>query len=290
MRLIAVLVGALACATAPAGAASKKVAGGATQVVAAIDGREITLSELRSEMARLGLAPTAPEAEQFALQSLINRALLAKAARKADVHRRPEALLRMRAAEEQALADVYLSLAAQALEPTRPEINAFIGDHPELFEKRRRYEFAVISLATASFDEETMTPLFDETKTFDALRESLDAEKIPYTFSMTVKPSSAFPLAIRRQLGVYGVGDNIILKGDPQSQILKIVSARAERLPRKDWPVLARQYLLEESGSSRARDVMERLRKEATVDIFRQSAAPKPAATGQKSAASSAKR
>ena len=51
------------------------VQSGKTQVVARVGAKEITLSEMRLEMGRLGLSPLDPEAERTALQSLVNRTL-----------------------------------------------------------------------------------------------------------------------------------------------------------------------------------------------------------------------
>ena len=55
---------------------TKRAASGETQIVARLDGREITISDLRSEQARLGLSPNDPNAERIALESIVNRALL----------------------------------------------------------------------------------------------------------------------------------------------------------------------------------------------------------------------
>ena len=95
-----------ACAVdAAARAPAKPASSGETQVVAKAGPREITLSELRVEMSRLGLGVNAPDSERIALDSIISRSLLVEAARSANLHRRPESVLRMQAAQDQALAD-----------------------------------------------------------------------------------------------------------------------------------------------------------------------------------------
>lgn len=254
--------------------APKSAASGETQVVAKASGREITLSELRAEMGRLGLSMSDPDAERVALDSLVSRTLLVGAARTQNLHRKPDAMLRMAAAEEQALADLYLGLAAQPPEPTPEEIEDFIGANPSLFSDRRVYDFAVLTLPTAKFDDKAMAPLFDDARDFGALVAALERAQTTFSVSAAVQPSTAFPQAIREQLARYTVSDNIVVKGEAQTQIMKIMRARKEVLPTSEWRLLARRSLLEETAAARAEALVSRLKAKAQIAYYRPSAAP----------------
>lgn len=269
-----VLTGSVISPSAQARPNTKLAESGNTQVVAKAAGREITISELRVEMARLGLSPNDPNAERIALDSVINRILLVSAARKADLHRRPEALAHMQAAQEKALADLYVGITSQPAEPSRQEIDDYIIDHPDLFARHRAYDFEVLSMPTSAFDEEKLTPLFDEEENFTQLRSYLDQNDIAFTINPTTQPSSAFPPEIRSQLAVYSATDNIVLKGAQQTQIMKIKAARLATSSSEDWPVQARQLLLNENSIKRAEGLITRLRQEGAVAYFRKSAAP----------------
>ena len=253
---------------------SKKAASGNTQIVAKLGAREITLSELRVEMSRLGLAPTAPDSEQVALQSLVNRLALASEARKGEMHRRPEAILRMHAAQDQALADLYLGVASQPPEPLRREIDDYIAENPGLFVKRKVYDFDVLSMPSEAFDDEALTPLFDQAANFDQLTAYFDENNVSYSFSLLTQTSGAFPKPIREQLASYGVDDNIVLRGDVETKILKITSERRDQFDRKEWAPFARRILMEQGARKRAESVVERIRKQAGVTYFRKSATP----------------
>jgi EpsD family peptidyl-prolyl cis-trans isomerase len=252
----------------------KLAASGKTQVVAKAAGREITLAELRAEMTRLGINPADPGAERQALDNVVTRALLADAARKAQMHRKPEALARLRAAEDQALAEMYLAYAAQPSEPTRAEIDDYIRQNPSLFADRRTYDFLVLVLPTKAFDENTLTPLFDSERDFSRLTERLDAAGIAYSSAGAVQSSVAFPKPIREQLARYGVTDNIVVKGETDTQIMKIVRARKDAARTDEWPALARRLMLEEQSSERAEALMQRLRRDGGVAYYRAGAAP----------------
>ncbi len=269
-------VAALAAATPSVGVAKDRpqAASGKTQVVAKLNTREITITDLRSEMARLGLAPGDPAAERAAMESIINRALLADAAREANLHRQPTALRHMATAREQALADLYLASASQPPEPTRTEIEDFVADNPELFSRRRMYTFSVLTLSTDAFDAEDRAPLFDESKDFTDLKSALDEAGVEYSVTPAVQPSDAFPPAIRKQLGEYGPRDNIVIRGDKTTQIMKIASVKGAAVKSADAPIVARRLIMAEGAQRRAANLLERLKKESSLAYYRRSAAP----------------
>ncbi len=270
----------LAC-DAHARSQPETAASGRTQVVAKSGGREVTLSELRVEMARLGLSSSDPAAERLALDSIIERSLLAQAARAADLHRRPEAVLRMKSAEEQALADLYLATASQPPEPTPEEIEDFIAANPSLFAERRIYDFQILSLPTLAFDEKALAPLFDEERDFATLSGALRAKGVQHALTGATQPSTAFPKPVREQLARYSVSDNIVIKGDAQTQIMKIMRAERETSPTSEWRPFARRMLVDEAAASRARELVARLKGKAEIAYYRLGAAPPTSAAKQ---------
>lgn len=272
-----------AASAGPAVAAKRPaVESGKTQVVAKLNQREITLNDLRGEMARLGLSPNYPDAEKIALESIVNRALLADAARDANLHRQPAALRRMAVAQEQALADLYLSNASQPPEPTRMEIEEYITDNPNLFGERKLYEFSVLTMPTSAFDEKTMTPLFNVTEDFTDFASYLKKAGVDMVIAPAVQPSSAFPKPIREQLAAYGVRDNIVIQNDTDTQIMKIIAVSPAPVPLQDRPSLARQSLMQIGMQERAAGLVARLKDRAAVSYYRPNIAPtKNEAEGQ---------
>jgi EpsD family peptidyl-prolyl cis-trans isomerase len=267
--------------TGPALALDKKVSSGKTQVVASVNGREVTLIELRMEMARLGLNPNEPYAEGKALKSLTDRVLIAEEARKAKMDKRPEALWRMEAAKEQALAEMYMGIVSQPAEPTQEDVETFILDNPTLFTAAKKYTFSVLDLEAGDFDLEVMTPLFDETSDFTKLEAYMKGQDIPYTISSAVRESSSFPEQIRLQLAEYTLGDNIVLQGDQQVSILKIINVSNAAITVLEGIPVARQLLKQEESRQRVENKLNELRGDARIKIFRQSAKLPAAENGE---------
>ena len=202
--------------------------------------------------------------------------LIATEARKANMHKRPEALWRMEAAKEQALAEMYMGIISQVSEPTQSDVEKFILANPTLFTQAKRYTFSVLEMETQAFDLDVMTPIFDETSDFQKLEKHLKASDTPYTMSSAVRESSSFPEEIRVQLSEYSLGDNIILQGDVQISILKIINVSNASLTVLEGIPFARTLLKQEHSRERVGQKLKDLRAKSNVKIYRESARLKP--------------
>lgn len=105
------------------------------QVVAVVDGDEITRAELNAELRTAG-APGQGD-PRTALNRLIDRRLLARIARERALDRTQDYLVRSRQLDDALLAQLLREQAAQA-EPAPAEaaVSAYVGGHPELFAGR----------------------------------------------------------------------------------------------------------------------------------------------------------
>lgn len=259
---------------APALAASNPVLSGQTQVIAKVGTREITISELRMEMARLNLNPAEQSAQKAALTAIIDRIVFAQEARRHKVDRKPEAMWRMETAREQALAEVYADIIAQPPEPTQADIRQFMQENPSLFADAKSYDFQVIEFETGAVAIEEVTPLFDETDSFNQFAKHLAGKNIPYTLSPAKRAAATFPKPIREQLAKYGVRDNIVLEGDERVTVMKIMAITPEPLNYKEGASLARLMLRQERSDERVQNKLEALRAQSGVTYYREHLKP----------------
>lgn len=261
--------------TAGFSAPVEKSVSGKTQVVAKVGKHEITISDLRIELSKYGASINDPEIARQALQAIVARRLLVDAAREARLDREADAIRSMAAARDQALADFYLATVSQPAEPTRDEIEAYLSDQKELFKGRTFYSFNVLTLATAVFEENDLASFFDEQPDFLLLQRHLASIDQHYSVSTLSSPIGAFPAPIRKQLSVYGINDNIVIKGEQETQILKIKDAVKSPLTGRDARMMARGLLLQEASRQRANKVVDRLKAETSVRYFNAALSPK---------------
>lgn len=110
------------------------------QVVATVDGKDVTVHELNAELQGINLPQGADRKaiEQAALQQVVQRRILADIARERGLDKTPMFLLQEKRAEETILAQMLQrSLASSIKQPTGQEVSTFIAQNPQLFAQRK---------------------------------------------------------------------------------------------------------------------------------------------------------
>ncbi|TCJ34972.1 hypothetical protein [Parafrankia sp. BMG5.11] len=133
------LVSVAACSLAIA-ACDKEPTG---QVAAVVDGDEITFQEVNAELAGANIpaGATKEQAQQAALQRIVERRLLARAAQEEGLDKSPEFLVRQRQLEDALLVQLLgQKLARTTSVPTEREVDAFMKKNPGTFENRTVYK------------------------------------------------------------------------------------------------------------------------------------------------------
>lgn len=184
MKLKSVFVATCAIAAIGLGGCDqvKKLVGGGKpsgQVVATVDGEEITSLELRAELG--GFGSRDPEimkaAQQQALQQIILRKVLAQEARKQKLDKTSDYTLQLHRSEEGLLAGLYQKkLASSVTQPSRADAEAFVSGHPEMFSGRRVLFVNQVIAAPNGIAPERLRPL----KTLDEVRRLLESEGVAY--------------------------------------------------------------------------------------------------------------
>jgi EpsD family peptidyl-prolyl cis-trans isomerase len=149
------------------------------QVVATVNGHEITSLELRAEMGNF--ASRDPKimkaAQQQALQQIILRDVLADKAKEAKLDKAPEYTLQVRRGEQTLLAQLYeRKLAQNAATATRTEAEAFVASHPDQFANRRILTLDQVISQAGKIPPEKFAPI----KTLEEVKSLLDSNGVPY--------------------------------------------------------------------------------------------------------------
>ncbi|MDZ4372509.1 MAG: hypothetical protein U1C74_13955, partial [Phenylobacterium sp.] len=193
MRTRTYLVAAAACCALLLSGCDqvKKLAGGGTpsgQVVATVDGEEITSLQLRAELGNFGSRD--PEvmkaAQQQALQRIILRKLMAKAARDEKIDKGTDYTLQVERGQETLLAQLYQrKLSSKTAPPTKQEAEAFVAANPARFANRKVMFVDQVIAAPNKIGPERLQPL----KTLDQVKALLDAEGVQYQTNAVVLDS-----------------------------------------------------------------------------------------------------
>lgn len=143
------------------------------QVAAVVDGHEITLLELRAELAGVNLPDDKARkaAEQAALRAVVARKLIADAARKQGLDKTPDFALQKQRAEDALLAQaLQTKVLNETPAPSRDEAMHFVEDHPNIFAERKIFTVDQIRMARPANPAlvQALQPLntLDEVETF----------------------------------------------------------------------------------------------------------------------------
>ena len=113
------------------------------QVVATVNGQDITVHELNSELQLIRAPSTAPrkQVEQVALARVIERHMLADVARKRGLDKNPQFLLAQRRVDDGLLVQSLQADVARAVPPTtREAAQKFMNENPNLFAERKIFQ------------------------------------------------------------------------------------------------------------------------------------------------------
>jgi len=138
-KLRSVSIVALASLSLTLAACQKKAEG---QVVAIVNGEEITLTELNAEIAELNVPPSADKelVRSRVLQRMVDRRLLTQAAKEAGLDRDPAYLTQERRMREQLLVNLYGRKAMDTVKvPDTAAIDRYIAERPSAFAARKLY-------------------------------------------------------------------------------------------------------------------------------------------------------
>lgn len=156
--LICLSAGLAACDQAPDADNDEATSPAPTgQVVARINGQEITIHELSAEIARIRLGDGADRAkmERQVLLALAERTILVQLAEKDKLDRRPDVWQDIRRSRSAILAKAYAS-ARMSDRPliSRSAAEAFVFDNPSYYANREYFVFDAIAAKTADLPED----------------------------------------------------------------------------------------------------------------------------------------
>ena len=110
------------------------------QVVAKLDGKEITLLEVNAELQGTPIPPTMTrrEAEKLALGNIITRRMLSAESETRELNKKPEFMLQERRADEQLRVQALArDIASKVVPPTRDDADKFMRENPDMFDQRK---------------------------------------------------------------------------------------------------------------------------------------------------------
>jgi EpsD family peptidyl-prolyl cis-trans isomerase len=251
-------------------ACDHKKESGESQVVAKVNGDEITVYQLNGALARLGNIPKGKENEagKQVLKGLVDQQILVKLAVDKKLDRNPNVLQAIEASKRQILAQASLEQLVQQLsKPTDTEIHDYFVKSPELFSNRRIYKFAEISLPS-SVEVEKVKSLLSGTKSLEEFAGRLRKENIEYKTSSTVKGAEELPTVLLPKFSKMAKGEVAIIPIGENLSVLQLQDFKEQPVAEGQAKPLIDKYLLEQKRKTLLEAEMKKLRDVAKIEYL----------------------
>jgi EpsD family peptidyl-prolyl cis-trans isomerase len=181
-----------------------------TQVVAKVNDREITVSQLNQTLASINPETLTPQVTREAIDSLVNEELLLQGAQANKLDRDPATLAAIERARRQILIEAY---AQRLLYPKSPvsatEEQTYFKQNPGLFAERKIFDLTIYTVQKADLSDLLKTDL-NATHSADQVRAVLEKHQVKYMTQHTTVPSEDLPLGKIAQFSTANVGDLLI--------------------------------------------------------------------------------
>jgi peptidyl-prolyl cis-trans isomerase C len=153
------------------------------QVVATVEGQEITQLELQAELAGVQL-PNDPKArkavEERALQTIIARKVFAKAAKDKGLDKTPQYALQAQRATDNLLAQsLEQSLVTAVPTPNKDDASIYVANHPQSFADRKVYLVNQLRVPQGAMTQDLVKAI-QPLNTIPEIISLLDTRHIPY--------------------------------------------------------------------------------------------------------------
>lgn len=205
--------------------------GKGSQVVATVNGEEITVLQLNHVLETSGAREVTPEVRKRAIESLTAEALLVQAAIKAKIERDSGFVQSLEHERRQLLAQIF---AERMVYPksvvTGAEVADYYNREPLLFANRRKFRLTTFRASGADVTPQVSTAL-QQVKSVDDVRGILDARGIKYETQLASVSPEQLPVEELPAFAKASVGDLFINPGKDGSVMLMSVTAIEDDVP-----------------------------------------------------------
>ena len=249
------------------------------QVVAVVNGDEVTLPELNAELAGVNLPPGIDknQVRTAALQRIVERHLVAQQARTDGLDRDPDYLVRQRQLNDTLLVELYAKKARDTIAvPDRAAVDRFIASNPSAF--GNRVVFAVDQLRIPPQDPATVQSLKGMHSIAD-MAAMLKSRGIPFERAPTRIDSSQVDAATLAQVQSLPAGQPFVV-AVPQGVTVSVITGKeAAPLPADRAQAAAAQLVRNQNLGTLLQTRLKDMKAKAKITYQPGYAPPAAAAT-----------
>lgn len=258
------------------GGCTKKVGG---QVVAVVNGQEITQGEVNAELGGRQIPPGADRRAVMGqlVQQIVNRKLLAGKARDQGLDKSPVYLAQVQRAQDTVLINLLASNAAKAVPvPDAAAAQRFMAENPSLFAGRKRY--ALDQLVFQATPDAGLEAKLKPAKTMAEVEAVLTGAGIKFQHTSAQLDTASLPLPVAAKIASLQPGEPFVVPQNGQVIVNVIRSAEPVSVPAGQAEPAAVELLRRQTVEQAMHKQVEQARAAATITYSPDVAPPKAGA------------
>ncbi|MBU3078178.1 EpsD family peptidyl-prolyl cis-trans isomerase [Sphingomonas quercus] len=258
------------------------------QVVATVNGQEVTLQEVNAELAGVQLPQNADRkaVQRDALQRVIDRKLLVDEAKKQELDKTPEYVAQRMRVDETLLAQQLVRKQASAIaQPTQADLDGFMRDNPNMFAQRE--QLAVDQIRFRPPSDNSILKGLEAVHTQDGVAAALKERNVPFERGRSVIDTAQLPEAVVKKIADLPSTEPFVLPARGFLTINVIVARQAVPVPADQARQVATNGWREKQFNQMISGRMKTLKETAKI-TYQEGFAPAAGAAGATGAAPAA--
>lgn len=234
-----------------------------SQVLARVQGQDITESQFNFEIQRMGPSASAePSFRSRALEQLVARSVLAKAATEQGIERDANFILAVDAYRQQLLAESYLTkkpnLTQHTVTPS--EVSAYYDANPHLYAKRRLFDLRVMHCRVAPLPEAIKADL-DKASNWNSIQTVVEKAGLKCSVGTPVTDAHALSAHSQSRMEQVKAGDVLTVQTDQQTTLLYVAQVMNAPMSQQEAEPLIQAALLQQKVRKSVDAEVQRLSK-----------------------------
>lgn len=240
----------------------------ASQVVATVNGEQLTMPQLQAEMTKLSASTKNADTAKKVLTNLIDRQLLAQEAVKLNLDRTPEVTQAIESSKAQIYAQAYMAKKMAKLPEISDEAaSEFLRAHPEMFEQRKLFKTVDVTFThdPAQLDIKAME---QAVTTLSSLEDTLHAKNIVYDKNSSQFLTDRLPLSVLSKVSHLHQGDLMYVHNDHEVIVKSIQDIIDVPTSKSSALLVAKKMLGQQQKQAYIKKEIERLQNLAGIQVF----------------------
>ena len=240
-----------------------------TQVVAKVNGDEISIHQVNLQLGRVGKVDEAQSKaiSQQIVTKLVDQQLLKQKAVEEMLDRDPRVLQILEASKSEILAQAYLEkISIKAKKPTTAEIDTFYTEHPELFEKRRLFKLQELVIQASADKFAEIEAGVKDIKNINEVATWLKDHQVQFTANSNVRAAEQLPSNLLKVLQPLADGELLLVKTERALNVVHLAASQSQPITRDKATPVIEQYYLNLNKTNLIKDEMKALKDQAKIE------------------------